>query len=68
MGAEAWVWRSQTCRGTYAVACALFGVLRPADMLLAVSGALYDSRDEVIGLRPSSVCDDECDVRDSLGV
>jgi cystathionine beta-lyase family protein involved in aluminum resistance len=61
MGAEAALVRSQIFSGTHAIACALFGVLRPGDTLLAVSGAPYDTLEEVIGLRPSSVCDDEGD-------
>ena len=51
MGAEAALVRIQIMSGTHAIACALFGVLRPADELLAVSGAPYDTLEEVIGLR-----------------
>lgn len=39
MGAEAALVRSQIFSGTHAIACALFGALRPGDTLLAVSGA-----------------------------
>ena len=51
MGAEAALVRIQMLSGTHAIACALFGVLRPGDEMLAVSGAPYDTLEEVIGLR-----------------
>lgn len=51
MGAEAALVRVQIFSGTHAIACALFGVLRPGDELLGVSGAPYDTLEEVIGLR-----------------
>ena len=51
LGAEAALVRIQCFSGTHAIACALYGVLRPADELLAVSGAPYDTLEEVIGLR-----------------
>ena len=51
MGAEAAAVRVQFVSGTHAIACALYGVLRPGDELLAVAGAPYDTLEEVIGLR-----------------
>ena len=51
MGAEAALVRIQCFSGTHAIACALFGTLRPGDQLLGVSGAPYDTLEEVIGLR-----------------
>ncbi|MBD2538807.1 methionine gamma-lyase family protein [Coleofasciculus sp. FACHB-SPT36] len=51
MGAEAAAVRVQFVSGTHAIACALFGVLRPGDEMLAVVGAPYDTLEEVIGLR-----------------
>ncbi|MGI2909546.1 aminotransferase class I/II-fold pyridoxal phosphate-dependent enzyme [Tolypothrix sp. VBCCA 56010] len=51
MGAEAAVVRVQFVSGTHAIACALYGVLRPGDEMLAVVGAPYDTLEEVIGLR-----------------
>jgi len=51
MGAEAAVVRVQFVSGTHAIACALFGVLRPGDEMLAVAGSPYDTLEEVIGLR-----------------
>ncbi|MBJ7899192.1 MAG: aluminum resistance family protein [Cyanobacteria bacterium RI_101] len=51
MGAEAAAVRVQMVSGTHAIACALYGVLRPGDELLAVAGAPYDTLEEVIGKR-----------------
>jgi cystathionine beta-lyase family protein involved in aluminum resistance len=51
MGAEAAAVRVQFVSGTHAIACALYGVLRPGDELLAVAGAPYDTLEEVIGVR-----------------
>lgn len=51
MGAEAAAVRVQLVSGTHAIACCLFGVLRPGDEMLAVVGAPYDTLEEVIGLR-----------------
>jgi cystathionine beta-lyase family protein involved in aluminum resistance len=51
VGAEQAAVRVQIVSGTHAIACALYGVLRPGDELLAVAGAPYDTLEEVIGLR-----------------
>jgi cystathionine beta-lyase family protein involved in aluminum resistance len=51
MEAEAAAVRVQFVSGTHAIACALYGVLRPGDEMLAVAGAPYDTLEEVIGLR-----------------
>ena len=51
MQAESAVVRVQLVSGTHAIACALYGVLRPGDEMLAVAGAPYDTLEEVIGLR-----------------
>lgn len=53
MGAEAAAVRVQFVSGTHAIACALFGVLRPGDELLSVVGAPYDTLEETIGVRGS---------------
>ncbi len=37
--------------GTHALTTALFGVLRPGDVLLSLTGAPYDTMEEVIGIR-----------------
>ncbi|NJO44326.1 MAG: methionine gamma-lyase family protein [Oscillatoriales cyanobacterium RM2_1_1] len=51
MGAEAAAVRVQFVSGTHAIACALFGNLRPGEELLAIAGKPYDTLEEVIGLR-----------------
>ena len=51
MNAEAAAVRVQFVSGTHAIACALYGVLRPGDEMLAVAGAPYDTLEEVIGTR-----------------
>ena len=51
LGAEAAAVRLQFVSGTHAIAAALFGVLRPGDRLLSVTGRPYDTLEEVIGLR-----------------
>ena len=43
--------RLQFVSGTHAIAAALFGVLRPGDRLLSITGRPYDTLEEVIGLR-----------------
>jgi cystathionine beta-lyase family protein involved in aluminum resistance len=50
-GAQAAIVRVQLVSGTHAIACALYGVLRPGDEMLSVAGAPYDTLEEVIGLR-----------------
>jgi cystathionine beta-lyase family protein involved in aluminum resistance len=55
MGAEAAAVRLQFVSGTHAIAAALFGVLRPGDRLLILTGAPYDTLEEVIGLRGSGM-------------
>ncbi|MGD1937401.1 MAG: aminotransferase class I/II-fold pyridoxal phosphate-dependent enzyme [Cyanophyceae cyanobacterium] len=51
MGAETAIARVQFVSGTHAIACALFGILRPGDELLSVVGSPYDTLEEVIGTR-----------------
>ncbi|MDJ0736832.1 MAG: methionine gamma-lyase family protein [Nostocaceae cyanobacterium] len=51
MGASAAAVRVQFVSGTHAIACGLFGVLRPGDEMLSVVGSPYDTLEEVIGLR-----------------
>ncbi len=43
--------RLQFVSGTHAIASALFGVLRPGDNFLSITGKPYESLEEVIGLR-----------------
>ncbi len=54
MGAEDALVRHSILSGTHAIAIALFGILRPGDTLLAVTGAPYDTLEDVIGLRGES--------------
>ena len=51
LGTEAALVRGQFVSGTHAIAAALFGVLRPGDHVISVSGPPYDTLEEVIGLR-----------------
>lgn len=51
LGTEAALVRGQFVSGTHAIAAALFGVLRPGDQVISVSGLPYDTLEEVIGLR-----------------
>ncbi len=53
LGAEKAAVRVQFVSGTHAIASALFGVLRPGDHLLTVTGKPYETLEEVIGLRGS---------------
>ncbi len=45
--------RMQFVSGTHAISAALFGVLRPGDALLSITGRPYETLQEVIGLRGS---------------
>ena len=49
--------RSQFISGTHALCVALFGVLRPGDTMLTITGLPYDTLHEVIGIKenPSSL-------------
>ena len=53
LGAERAAVRLQFVSGTHAITAALFGVLRPGDRLLSITGRPYDTLEEVIGLRGS---------------
>jgi len=54
-GAEKALVRSHFVSGTHALASVLFGILRPGDELLAVTGAPYDTMQTVIGSASPSV-------------
>ena len=43
--------RSQFISGTHALTVTFFGLLRPGDKLLSITGLLYDTLDEVIGIK-----------------
>lgn len=49
-GAEDALVRHNFVNGTHALSTALFGVLRPGDTLLCVTGKPYDTLEEVIGI------------------
>lgn len=53
-GAESALVRPQFVSGTHAISTALFGLLRPGDELLYITGKPYDTLDEVIGIRGNS--------------
>ncbi|WP_227935896.1 methionine gamma-lyase family protein [Alkalihalobacillus deserti] len=50
-GGESALVRPQIISGTHAIATALFGVLRPGDELLYITGKPYDTLEEIVGIR-----------------
>jgi len=50
-GAEDAIVRHSITCGSHALALCLYGILRPGDELLSITGKPYDTLDEVIGLR-----------------
>ncbi len=50
-GAESALVRHSIVSGTHALALCLFGVLRPGDRMVSVTGKPYDTLEEVIGIR-----------------
>lgn len=52
-GGEAGLVRPQIISGTHAISIALFGVLRPGDELLYITGKPYDTLEEIVGIRGS---------------
>ncbi len=57
LGSEKALVRSQFISGTHALTTTFFGLLRPNDLLLSITGKPYDTLDEVIGIKenPSSL-------------
>ncbi|MCD7741771.1 MAG: methionine gamma-lyase family protein [Ruminococcus sp.] len=53
-GAEDALVRHNFVNGTHTLSTALFGVLRPNDTLLSLTGAPYDTMEEIIGIRGDS--------------
>ena len=49
-GAEDALVRAQLISGTHALAVTLFGILRPGDIMLSISGAPYDTLQTAIGI------------------
>ena len=41
----------QFVSGTHAISSVLFGILRPGDVMLSLTGQPYDTLEEVIGIR-----------------
>ncbi len=50
MGAEAAFVRHSIVNGTHALTIGLFGLLRPGDIMLSLTGKPYDTLEEVIGI------------------
>ncbi|MGG1481889.1 aminotransferase class I/II-fold pyridoxal phosphate-dependent enzyme [Bacillus smithii] len=50
-GGEAALVRPQIISGTHAITIALFGILRPGDELLYITGKPYDTLEEIVGIR-----------------
>lgn len=46
--------RTQFISGTHAISTALFGILRPGDTFISISGKPYDTLDEVIGIEENN--------------
>ncbi|MBO4815820.1 MAG: methionine gamma-lyase family protein [Clostridia bacterium] len=46
--------RTQFVSGTHALSTTLFGILRPNDTMLSISGKPYDTLDEVIGIQKNN--------------
>lgn len=54
-GGEAGLVRPQIISGTHAISIALFGVLRPGDELVYITGKPYDTLEEIVGIRGSGI-------------
>ncbi|WP_110929503.1 methionine gamma-lyase family protein [Bacillus massiliglaciei] len=54
-GAEAGLVRPQIISGTHAISTALFGILRPNDELLYITGKPYDTLEEIVGIRGKGI-------------
>ena len=54
LGGEDCLVRSQMISGTHAISTALFGVLRPNNLLLSITGKPYDTLEEVIGIKENA--------------
>lgn len=53
-GGESALVRPQIISGTHAITISLFGILRPGDELLYITGKPYDTLDEIIGINGPS--------------
>jgi len=55
LGGESALVRPQIISGTHAISIALFGVLRPKDELIYITGKPYDTLEEIVGIRGSGI-------------
>ncbi|GGE63252.1 aminotransferase class I/II-fold pyridoxal phosphate-dependent enzyme [Priestia taiwanensis] len=54
-GGEAGLVRPQIISGTHAISTALFGILRPGDELVYITGKPYDTLEEIVGIRGKGI-------------
>lgn len=54
LGAEDSLVRTQIISGTHALTVTMFGILRPGDIMLSITGKPYDTLDEVIGIKENT--------------
>ncbi|WP_078546963.1 methionine gamma-lyase family protein [Litchfieldia alkalitelluris] len=54
-GGEAGLVRPQIISGTHAISIALFGILRPGNELLYITGKPYDTLEEIVGIRGEGI-------------
>ena len=54
LGGEDSLVRGQIISGTHAISTALFGILRPGDLMLSITGTPYDTLEEVIGIKDNA--------------
>jgi cystathionine beta-lyase family protein involved in aluminum resistance len=54
-GGDSGLVRPQIISGTHAISIALFGVLRPGDELIYITGKPYDTLEEIVGIRGSGI-------------
>ena len=54
LGASDSLVRSQLVSGTHAISTALFGILRPNDLMVTITGNPYDTLHDVIGLKENN--------------
>ncbi|MDQ0230416.1 methionine gamma-lyase family protein [Metabacillus malikii] len=54
-GGESGLVRPQIISGTHAISIALFGVLRPGDELIYITGKPYDTLEEIVGIRGKGI-------------
>lgn len=54
-GGKAGLVRPQIISGTHAISTALFGILRPGDELLYITGKPYDTLEEIVGIRGEGI-------------